>query len=340
MAKIQARNGVKGKTYRVEFMRDGGRVSKSFKLKKEAEKFAAHITVNEDLAFSLSSYQLNTLTMQKAVAEYCEQYQGRNHSLPVMMSWWADFIGQETTIGKANRRHVKEAMRHLSEKGFAPATLNRYKAALSALFTYLCDAYDLKHNPAREVRQQKENNARVRFLSNAEITRLLSAAKESSWERLYLLILMAITTGVRRSNLIEMRWSDINLQTRTAYIERTKNGEAKTISLTKEVIEELMKFRQVGKACLFPHPSDPATPLIHFDSHWQKARKVAGIVDFRFHDLRHSCASLLAMNGASLLEIADILGHKTISMTQRYSHLCHQHKAALTDRVFSNIATG
>lgn len=66
----------------------------------------------------------------------------------------------------------------------------------------------------------------------------------------------------------------------------------------------------------------------------------AGIDDFRFHDLRHTCASMLAMNGASLLEIAQVLGHKSITMTQRYSHLCTEHKASLTDRVFGGIANG
>lgn len=338
MAKIQARKGVKGTTYRVEVMRDGVRSSKSFKTKKEAERFAAHLCIDEDFAASLSSHVLNNLTLDNAVSEYLARFTGRDTSRPQVLRWWLDFIGGSRAIGKIARRHVKDAMDRLSKEGKAPATQNRYKAALSALFAFLCDHYDIKHNPAREVRQKHENNAVVRFLSEQELAFLLTAAKQSNWPRLYLLIILAITTGARRSNLLGLRWQDIDLKQRTAIIQRTKNGQATTLTLTGEVVEELLKFRDHGEALLFHSPRNHLKPFIEFDHHWRVAKGRAKLNDFRFHDLRHTCASLLAMSGASLLEIADVLGHKTISMTQRYAHLCHQHKAELTERVLGRIA--
>ena len=69
----------------------------------------------------------------------------------------------------------------------------------------------------------------------------------------------------------------------------------------------------------------------------EKALEEADIKDFRFHDLRHSCASYLAQSGASLLEIADLLGHKQISVTKRYAHLCIEHKVSLINRVLGGI---
>lgn len=74
---------------------------------------------------------------------------------------------------------------------------------------------------------------------------------------------------------------------------------------------------------------------MHFDVHWYAALEDAGITDFHFHDLRHTTASMLAAQGASLLEIADVLGHKTLAMVKRYSHLVVDHKAKVIERMIA-----
>ncbi|WP_324031014.1 tyrosine-type recombinase/integrase [Aeromonas caviae] len=337
MAKVQERIGAKGKTYRVEFMRGGSRVSKTFRLKKDAVAFAAQITLNADLANTLASVELNTKPLSKVFAEYLNAHTGRDKSVPQRLEWWANTIGPDKLIGKITKQDIKKAMNTLESEGKAPATFNRYKAALSSVFEWFNNEYDTKHNPTREVRQKGLDNARTRFLSDEELPRLLAAAKASNWERLHLLLHMAITTGARRSELIGLQWTDINFTTRTAHLAKTKNGSQRVLSLTDGVIAELVEFRQVGNGYVFQHPSSLHGPFVYFDCYWRACRKEAGITDFRFHDLRHTCASLLAMNGASLLEIADVLGHKSLSMTQRYSHLCSNHKMKLTDRVFGEL---
>ncbi|MGU5731690.1 hypothetical protein ACV1DR_22990 [Aeromonas jandaei] len=93
MAKVQERKGVKGKTYRVEFMREGSRVSKTFRIKKEAEKFAALITLNADLAGTLANVTLNTLSLQDAIAEYLDQHTGKDPNVKGRLNWWACAIG-------------------------------------------------------------------------------------------------------------------------------------------------------------------------------------------------------------------------------------------------------
>ncbi|MFI0488848.1 MAG: tyrosine-type recombinase/integrase [Yersinia sp. (in: enterobacteria)] len=293
--------------------------------------------MDDSFAHGLNNYTLNTLILSKATTEYLDQHTGRDGNVYHRLSWWSESLG-DRPIGKISRQHIKAALETLKAEGKAPATLNRYKAALSSVFTYICDEHDLKLNPCREVKQQSENNARTRFLSDTELPRLLDSAGVSAWPRLYMLILMAITTGARRGELINLRWCDINVKARTAHIERTKNSDPRIITLIDAVISELLRFREVGSGYVFPHPSKLNTPFEYFDHLWQAVKNLSGISDFHFHDLRHTCASLLAMNGASLLEIAQVLGHKSITMTQRYSHLCNGHKARLTDRVFGGIA--
>ena len=147
---------------------------------------------------------------------------------------------------------------------------------------------------------------------------------------------MAITTGARKGELMNMRWSDVDFDRQTAYVKTTKNGQPKVMPLTREVIKELSRFKDQEPELIFNSEIKPNKPY-EFRKQWIKALEKAEIDNFRFHDLRHTCASYLAMNGCSLLEIADVLGHKQISMTARYSHLCVSHKQKLINNVFENI---
>lgn len=337
MATLQVRKGKKSITYRVEFMRDGKRISKSFKLKKEAQTFIALLLVDNDLANSLTNHILTTLNFSDAVKKLLDQDNGRDPSKHQRLRYWVSVFGN-LKVGKVTRQQVKAELKRLSNDK-APATLNRYKAALGSLYRYLSDEFDIDYNPVKGIRQYTENNARTRFLSDEELSILFSTVKKSKWDQLFLLVLMAITTGARRSEMLTLEWDDINFKTKTAHLPNTKNGEQRILTLTGDVITELMKYRCIG-GYVFPHPNDPTIYFRNFDVHWQSALNEAAIIDFRFHDLRHTCASLLAMNGASLLEIAQVLGHKSITMTQRYSHLCIEHKANLTERVFGGIING
>jgi integrase len=154
---------------------------------------------------------------------------------------------------------------------------------------------------------------------------------------LYLLTLLAITTGGRKGELIGLEWSDINFDRKLAYIKTTKNGEPKVLPLTDEVITELSKFKEQKPMLLFNSEIVTDKPFC-FTKAWKKALTQAEITNFRFHDLRHTCASYLAQSGASLLEIADVLGHKQIQMTKRYAHLCIDHKQKLINKVMGDMS--
>jgi integrase len=108
------------------------------------------------------------------------------------------------------------------------------------------------------------------------------------------------------------------------------------LPLTDDVVLELNRFRQQKPQLIFNSEIKTST-YYDFYKLWKKALNQENIDNFRFHDLRHTCASYLAQSGASLLEIAEVLGHKEIQMTKRYSHLCIDHKSKLINRVMSDI---
>jgi integrase len=147
---------------------------------------------------------------------------------------------------------------------------------------------------------------------------------------------MAITTGARRGELLGLRWNDIDLERQTAYVQTTKNGQPKVLPLTDRVTKELTRFRQQDASLIFNSEVNPSKAFC-FNKQWKKALAIAEVDNFRFHDLRHTTASYLAMSGASLLEIADVLGHKQISVTQRYAHLCIDHKEKLINSVMKDL---
>ena len=155
--------------------------------------------------------------------------------------------------------------------------------------------------------------------------------------RLYLLVLMAITTGARRGELLALRWRDLDLERHTACVATSKNGEPRTLVLTSTVLAEIERIRsRRPDDFVFASDRRPGRAM-RIESAFRKACALARIENFRFHDTRHTCASYLAQHGASLLEIADTLGHRQLAMVRRYAHLSIESRARLAERVFGQV---
>lgn len=221
-----------------------------------------------------------------------------------------------------------------------PATINRYLAALSHVFTIAVKEYGwLETNPLIKVSKPKESRGRVRFLSDDERERLLRACQASSNPDLYLAVVLSLSTGARQQEIMSLRWQQVDLSTGLIRLEQTKSGERRALPLAghaMELVRERSRVRRLDTDLLFPSKVDPFKP-IDLRTPWVAVLKQAGITDFRWHDLRHSAASYLAMNGATLAEIAAVLGHRTLSMVQRYTHLSEQHTAAVVARMNERI---
>ena len=215
-----------------------------------------------------------------------------------------------------------------------PATCNRYLGVLSHVFTIAVKEWGwVESNPVFKVQRFPEPRGRVRFLSDDERERLLAVCRASSDQRLYPLIVCALCTGARAGELLKLRWPDVDLQRGVAVFHETKNNERRAVPISGPALDALLerrKIRRVDTDLVFPSK----TGLPKFPQRaWEQALEAAEIDDFRFHDLRHSAASYLAMSGATLAEIAEVLGHKTLAMVKRYSYLTEQHTSRVVARM-------
>lgn len=232
---------------------------------------------------------------------------------------------------------------HLSTQR-SPATVVRYMAALSHVFTVAVNEWQwLEDSPMRKVKKPKEARGRVRFLDDDERERLLKACKESSNPLLYLCVILALSTGMRQAELMGLKWQDVNLKDGFLILHETKNGERRRVplaGLALSLLQEHSKVRRLDTSLLFPGIAHKDKPL-DLRKHFQTALTAAEITDFHWHDLRHCTASYLAMNGASLAEIAEILGHKTLQMVKRYAHLSDGHVsnvvASMNAKIFGGV---
>lgn len=290
---------------------------------------------------------------------YMAHYTGRDTTRVQRLAWWKGQIGA-LALQEVSDDHIHGAIESLSQqrsrywagkdadgeaifkarkKPLAPATLNRYVASIGAVFTWAIKRRVAPKgwvHPCRAVERRTENNEQTRYLTDAERERLLEAVKASSWPRLYLLVLMALTTGARKGELMGMRWADVDLERGLAHVGRSKNGDPKVLPLVPTVVEELRRFTAAPSSLVFPAARRP-DQAFDFVPKWKVALSAAKVKNFRFHDLRHTCASMLAQSGATLLEIGDLLGHRQLQVTKRYSHLATSHKQALVHRVLGNV---
>ena len=299
-------------------------------------------------------------TLADIAGKYLDAYRGRDSSRYHRVNAWVRLLGARV-LAEITPDDIDTAMHTLASEPArvysgrdaddnpvfkkktgqrSGATLNRYLVALAALFTWakrqrlVPRGFD---SPTRHVEKNTETRGRVRYLTDDERDRLLAACIESPWPRLYVFVLMALTTGARRGELLGLRWCDVDLERAEAVLHDTKNGDRRVLVLLPQVIGELQRFA----------PKDPVTSLaLVFRSRlrpsqpystakvFNEAVAAAAIKNFRFHDCRHSCASYMAQSGASLLEIADTLGHRQLRMVQRYAHLNTDSRRRLMTRVF------
>lgn len=207
----------------------------------------------------------------------------------------------------------------------SPTTVLRYMSSLShALSIAKKEWHWLDSNPMQDITKPKSVRGRVRILSAEERRRLLEASKESSCPFLYTIIVLSLITGMRKSETLNIRWQNVDFDKNRIILHETKNGERRAIPLrghALEVVKKLYMSRNHILPLLFPANGLSDAKPYDISGQHGKIFKTGQITDFRFHDLRHCCASELAAQGASLAQIAEVLGHKTLQMVKRYAHL-------------------
>jgi integrase len=156
---------------------------------------------------------------------------------------------------------------------------------------------------------------------------------------LNLIVQLALSTGMRYSEVMKLTKADVDCDSGVITLGETKNGEVRSIPLDDHQLELFKDHCQTitaDHALLFPSPNNPKKP-IDIRSAWENVVRDANILNFRFHDLRHTTASYLAIEEHSLLDIATLLGHKDLQMTKRYAHLSQEYKKKMVSTMMSKI---
>ncbi len=281
----------------------------------------------------IEKFKMHLKWWSKEIGEYCLSL-----ITPAMLTQCKEKLETETSLKPKNGRTTR-----------TPATVNRYMATLSIVLSFACNEYGwIDENPMRKVRKNKEQATKDRYLMPNEIEKIFIACETFNLrgknynKETYLFVLIALSTGARYSEIINLQWNNIDFTNRQFYFLNTKNGENRGVPMTNDVykkLQEYQKIRNIKSNYLFT--TSDGSKLIDMRVRFYKVLEVAGIKDLRFHDLRHTVASHIAMNGGSLLDIAQVTGHKTMQMVKRYSHLTKKHTAELlestTQIMFSEV---
>ncbi len=201
-----------------------------------------------------------------------------------------------------------------------PASINRELAMLSKAFNLAVKEWEwIKENPVSKVQREKENNERDRWLTEDEEKRLLDNCPE--WLRE--IVVFALNTGLRQDELLSLEWSRIDLIRKTILIKETKNGKPKTLPLNKialGVINRRSKVKSIKNDFVFFNRNGKKIDPCNLRRSFYIVLREVEILNFKFHDLRHTFATKLVQRGIDLYKIAKLLGHHDIKMTERYAH--------------------
>jgi len=373
MATIRKLSPIK---YRADIRRNNTFIqSKTFPTKKDAENWANEKEANIEKILELRPKQLKKLTPKKVenlggielflklgvdvslfkfsdlVDEYIAQWNQKDQNQIPRAEFWKETFG-EKPVKSISTDRIRKALKkyaagnvlkgnglgktRVTNKSRSSNTVLRMKAVLSSIFKYAIDEGYLKNNPVAGIKIAATPNQIGRFLTEEELHALLKASKDSTWDKLNLLILMGVMTGMRRSEMMGLRWSSIDFTRNLAILGDTKNGTQRRPPIPKPVMDELLKFRELGTGLVFCRPKNSEKPF-NFRVQWEHALERAKVKNFRFHDLRHTTASYLVMDGVTLHETGKILGHKCLQTTERYSHLSTDRVSELSEKTMGKM---
>jgi len=239
-------------------------------------------------------------------------------------------------LRRFNTMIVEQYVSEKLQKGYKPSTANRLLATLKHMFSKAVE-WDMVEETIlkriRKVKFLKENNARLRYLSKEECKSLVNACDS----HLRPIVIAGLNTGMRKQEILSLTWDDIDLKHGFIHVNTSKNGERRDVPMNntlKAVLQGITRRLDI--------------PYVFYDSktgkHFQDVKRSfhtslrkAGIKDFHFHDMRHTFASHLVMAGVDLTTVSKLLGHKTLTMTLRYSHLAPEHMVKAVGVLDENI---
>jgi integrase len=237
----------------------------------------------------------------------------------------------EITAGRIAEYKIQRLRSHVRRDGeqhdIAPATVNREMAALRHLLRLAHDEWETLPSVPR-IRLEMEPQGRLRWLTPEEATRLLDACGESRNADLTDLVEFAMFTGLRRGEALRLTWNRVDRARGVIVLETTKNKRRREVPLNSRADAVLARRGPKESGWVFGTKN-----WDHFRSAWENAVERAKLSDFHYHDLRHTFASWAVQRGAKLQEVKDLLGHRSLAMVLRYSHLSPEHLRSAVARL-------
>ena len=350
MANIEKRISSDGETsYRVKVRLKGYPTQNAtFERLTDAKKWASatETAIREGRHFKTAEAKKHTLgeLIDRYTNEVLSHKQKSAANQKHYLKYWKDCLGDYTLVDVTSAKITEHRNKLVGTKNtygkeIGPVTANRYTTALGHVFSIAVNEWEwVENNPVRKIKKYPENRGRVRYLSDDERKALLETCQQSENPYLYTIVILAISTGARKNELLSLKWEDVDLKRGMITLHETKNNERRSLPLRDpalSLIQSQSKVRRIDCSYVFPasHKCQP----IDIRTAWENAVRKAKIEDFRFHDLRHTCASYLAMNGATSAEIAEVLGHKTLQMVKRYAHLSESHTASVVESMTKKV---
>ncbi len=333
MASIFKRKTITGSTWRAVIRLKGfPTTGQTFDRKQEAEDWANETERKiKSGRFNFSRHKnKNTfsLLMERYTADGALEHHRSVRDTLRHLEYWNQRIGSYA-LCHINSELISKERKCLLEtdtthgKKRTPGTVNRYFSTLSSILTYAVKhLHWIDQNPCNKLLKLKESSGRDRYLSDEEAILLLQVCKEHHHPYIYAIVLIALTTGAGKGEILGLQWDDIDFESQMTYVKVTKNGRPRSLPLVDVVIQELNHLKKLKKThhtCVFP--GQTAFRQLDIRSVWSDIPEQANIQSFKFHDLRHSFATFAARQGASNLELATAMGHRSLQMLQRYSIL-------------------
>ena len=345
MAYIRARKRKKGTRYTASVRVAGyPEMSATFGRRVDAVAWAAKVEANIRLGYLQNEPWADQIYFEELLDDYLRKITSQKSE---------NTQDREIQIGRQLRRIFGEFVvtditpRLVAEyrderlKGVGASTVRLELAMLSHIFRIARREWSIQvDNPVSDIKRPPAPEGRLRFLSQNEAERLLTAARESRTVTLYPYLLLMLHSAMRPSEAAGIRCSQVDLDRRIIVLPHTKPGPSRSVPLTQAVIDVLravMDGRDPDDYVFLPFSELSyrleTVPSRYFRKSFRNACSRAGIDDFRLHDLRHTAASYLLMGGVDLRTLAEILGHKTLSMVCRYTHLLDEHKLKAIDKI-------
>lgn len=256
------------------------------------------------------------------------------------IAFWAEQL-RGVPIAEVTPDDIDEALSKLIQRGklrpvrnsapvstgepLSPATVNRYLSTLAGIHKWARRNRILPKSsvsPTRGVEREREARPDPqKYLRPEQIEKLIAVARvtDARWRKLPAFIRLSFATGLRKSNVLNLRWSDLDLAVASVTVERTKNGDPVSLPLSSETVAELRKLPRGGPDELV-FGNAHGKPF-HIGRVWERAVTVAGMPHVTIHYLRHSTGSALAASGANQATLMRFLGHKSLGASARYLHL-------------------